>query len=374
MTACTGTSTHAPPKGTSAEIAGDKVKVESVLTFDVAVAAEHASFLRAYADGTHMGIEEANGSVVAGPFLSRYEAMFVAGCAAGAHVSLHDAYDEPATPEPFMRGTPPGLGGRELVSVETRRLFGERFALVTWDVPAGAVTPPEAAPADTKPGDSKPAKDAKAADAKGGKGSEGENAKDAKAAGAKGGKGSEGENAKDARAADAKALPRNAVLAPTRRDLELFIVHGSAPRLVARLPGVVALDIPAAGLLAAKLPTEIVYLSAASVEHSDALRAERLVAWRDGPVERELAFERSLFQLAQPEGGVPTVNVTRIAAGPSALELSRYRVELALTDAAKDIPLGTNDWSSTAWSGKTPVELCRIVQTSPAEHETVSLE
>ncbi|HTJ83078.1 MAG TPA: hypothetical protein VL400_15260 [Polyangiaceae bacterium] len=313
-----GGAAPSPPGGAHDELEAGAVTLTSVMTFDVTVPSASATFVRAYADGTHLPLREENGAVVAGPFLSRYEATFVAGCAGGARVTMHDTFDEPATPEPFLRAQSSSPTERTLVEVETRRVLGERFALVTWE--AAAPTPPT---------DAKDAKDAK----------------------------------------DAIATPG----APAR-EYELYIVHGSTPRLVARLAREIALDMPAAGLVAARTPRDVVYLSPASAERSDALRGERVVGWRDGPIEREMAFDRSLFTFTRPAGGVPVVTVARIAPAPSGLELERFRVELQAADPGTASRLGAIDWDSAERASAPATDLCRVVQATAEGRETVSLE
>ncbi len=102
-----------------------------LVTYDVVAPVERARFLQAYADGTRLESQAAGGHVRVGPIVSFFEAAWLAGLTPGGAVSRKEAYDEPATPGPFVRLRE--AAGRHPAYVGMRRAAGERFALVTWE-------------------------------------------------------------------------------------------------------------------------------------------------------------------------------------------------------------------------------------------------
>jgi hypothetical protein len=104
---------------------------QPLLTHEVHVPEGRAAFIRKYAETTGLEARVEGGVVKVGPILSFFEASWLAGLCPEGKAVRKEAYDEPASPVPFIKLRE--AGGRTPAYVGTRRAAGERFALVTWE-------------------------------------------------------------------------------------------------------------------------------------------------------------------------------------------------------------------------------------------------
>lgn len=104
---------------------------QPLVTHEVHAPEARAAFLRRYAEETGLSVSSEGGVTKVGPLLSFFEASWLAGLVPGGAVVRPEAYDEPASPAPFAKLRE--AAGRVPTYVGTRRVAGERFALVTWD-------------------------------------------------------------------------------------------------------------------------------------------------------------------------------------------------------------------------------------------------
>jgi hypothetical protein len=296
LTSCAAGAEGGPAVGQAAAGGAEQRQEQLVtlLSYEIEAPADRAGVLKAYAEGTGVEIR-ADGAVVrAGPLQSLYEASFVAGLVPGAKAAMRDRYEEPATPEPWrrMRQEEP----RTPEYVTTRRLLGERFALVVW------------------------------------------------------------------------------ALEDDKKERELYQTHASGPRLLAKLPGETTLE-TSSGMLASRVGDEVTFLQVMNERRDDAIKAERLIAWRWGFDKREVLFDKPLLSFKVPDEGEPEITVLRVRPASSGVVLTAYRVRLKKLPAANDVSLALNDWSSEAWKGKSPLpDLVEITAVEKVSETSTSLE
>jgi hypothetical protein len=313
--------------GAAAEPSADAA-AQPLLTHEIQAPEARAGLLRKYAESTGLSVRVEGGVTKVGPFLSYFEATWLAGLVPGARAVRLETYDEPASPVPFIKlkeaaGRTPGYVG-------TRRAAGERFALVTWE-----------------------------------------------------------------RDQD-------------QTEQELYQTHASGPRFLAKLPHAPGLDI-SSGLLFTKVGEEGTLLQVMNHRRDGAVKSERLVAWRFALGTREVLFDVPFFSLelpappppapaepapagsAKPPPAPPTApapplappkapapeiraTVTRIAVEGVGVQITNYAVKLRPLEAAKDVSLALNDWSSELWKDKPQPDLVELVEAKQTDQRSSSLE
>lgn len=130
---CGPATTPAKSKGSSEpiDVAPNKLVTEWLASFVIVAPGDRAALVRSYAQQTGLQVEEAGPAVRVGPFLSYYEAAFVAGLTPGAKVESREHYDDAMTPDPWK----PMAKGRTAEYAGARRIFNERFVMVTFTKP-----------------------------------------------------------------------------------------------------------------------------------------------------------------------------------------------------------------------------------------------
>jgi hypothetical protein len=132
ISGCGGVKPEAAGASTRQQASPEEAVVAAPLvTYEVHAPEARAGLLRRYAQETRLESRSEAGVLKAGPFLSYFEASWLAGLVPGGSAVRRETYDEPASPAPFA-----GLreaAGRTAAYVGTRRVAGERFALVTWE-------------------------------------------------------------------------------------------------------------------------------------------------------------------------------------------------------------------------------------------------
>lgn len=113
------------------DVAPNKLVTEWLASFAIVAPADRAALLRSYAQQTALQVEESGPSLRVGPFLSYYEAAFLAGLTPGAKVEAREHYDDGMTPDPWK----PMAKGRKAEYAGARRIFNERFVMVTFSKP-----------------------------------------------------------------------------------------------------------------------------------------------------------------------------------------------------------------------------------------------
>ena len=306
----------------------------TLLSYDVIAPQERATLLIEYCQRTNLPVESEAGITRCGPFLSRYEASFIAGLVPGASTRQHDQYMDGARVDPWLKVRSPYA--RTPVYVGTRLVAGHRFALVTWELDeasvearrrleGGAEPEPEAPP----PATSKPEPKA---DAPSGK----PEVKPAK---------QDGKPASGPAEDKAKAPPPK----PAVTEQELYEMVGAAPHLMTRLPWLDARR-SASGLAIAQLAGESVYLEVKGARQKGA-RSERLRAFQWDLNGSEPVFDRELLTLQKndkPESEL-ILTVTRVKPAGRGLELSVYKAIFAPRPDAQGVDWELNEWSAPRW-------------------------
>lgn len=316
----------------------------TLISYDVVAPQERATMLIEYCQRTQLAVESEAGITRCGPFLSRYEAAFIAGLVPGASTRQHDQYMDGARLDPWLKVRAPYA--RTPVYAGTRLVAGHRFALVTWELEDDAAADarrrmeagPEPAADNAKDGDPK-------ADAKpdkpvlpNGKPASKEDAKTAKP------------DSKPASKPDAAEVDKPAVAPPPKpaiTEQELYEMVGAGPHLMTRLPWLDARR-SASGLAIAQLADESVYLEVQRARQKGAV-AERLRAFQWDLNGSEAVFDRELLSLAKKSESELVLSVTRIKPSPRGLQLSIYKATFAPRPEAKGVDLELNDWSAPRW-------------------------
>jgi hypothetical protein len=295
----------------------------TLLSYDVIAPQERATLLIEYCQRTQLPVESEAGITRCGPFLSRYEAAFIAGLVPGASTRQHDQYMDGARLEPWLKVRAPYA--RTAVYAGTRLVAGHRFALVTWeladDAAADARRRLEAGPeANDKPASKDDAKPAKL-------------------------------DSKPASKSDAKAPVDKTAEAPAPKsaitEQELYEMVGAGPHLMTRLPWLDARR-SASGLAIAQLADESVYLEVKGARQKGAV-AERLRAFQWDLDGSEAVFDREMLSLTKKSESELVLSVTRIKPSPRGLQLSIYKATFAPRPEAKGVDLELNDWSEPRW-------------------------
>lgn len=306
--------------------------VATLLSYDVIAPQDRATVLIEYCQRTQLPVESEAGITRCGPFLSRYEAAFIAGLVPGASTRQHDQYMDGARLDPWLKVRAPYA--RTAVYVGTRLVAGHRFALVTWELADDAAvdarrrleagleagadaekpTPPTGKPASKD--DAKPAK-------------------------------LDNDTASKSDAAPADKPAEALVPQPAITEQELYEVVGAGPHLMKRLPWLDARR-SASGLAIAQLADESVYLEVKNARQKGAV-TERLRAFQWDLNGSEAVFERESLSLAKKGENELVLLVTRIKPGPGGLQLSIYKAIFAPRPEAKGVELELNDWSAPRW-------------------------
>jgi hypothetical protein len=305
----------------------------TLLSYDVVAPQDRAALLTDYCQRTKLPVESEKGITRCGPFLSRYEAAFIAGLVPGASTRPHDQYMDGARLDPWRSQRAPYA--RTVTYAGTRLVAGQRFALVTWELADDAAADarrrleagPEAADADPKaePAPKPEEKPASKGDAKTAK-----------------------PDSKPASKADAEAPADKPTDVPPPKpaivEQELYVVTGGAPRLMTRLPWLDARRSPG-GLAIAQLADESVYLEVKGVREKGAHR-ERLRAFQWDLGGSEAVFDREMLSLTKKSESELVLSVTRIEPSPRGLRLSIYKAIFSPRPEAK-----ASIWSSMTGRG-----------------------
>jgi hypothetical protein len=313
----------------------------TLISYDVIAPQERAALLAEYCRGTELPVESTAGITRCGPFLSRYEAAFIAGLVPGASTRPHDQYMDGARLDPWLKMRAPYP--RTAVYAGTRLVAGHRFALVTWELEGDDAVDARRrleggdAAEEAKPASSDEAKSASNNDAKAAK-----------------------PDSKPASKSDAPPVSdkmeeaRPPKLAVTEQ--ELYEVIGSGPRLMTRLPWLDARRSPS-GLAIAQLSEESVYLEVAGARQKGAI-AERLRAFQWDRGGSEAVFDREMLTVKRTSETELVLSVTRVKPSARGLQLSNYKATFALRPEAKGVDVELNDWSAARWqpAGDTPTK------------------
>lgn len=156
-------------------------------------------------------------------------------------------------------------------------------------------------------------------------------------------------------------------------DLELYQTHATGLRLLAKLPKKPGLDM-SSGVLFAKVGEEGTVLQVMNERKDGAVKAERLVAWRPTMGARDVLFDLPFFSLALGDKGDPVATVTRLAPEGTSVRITSYMVTLKKLDAAKEVSLALNDWSSEVWKDKPHPDLVELTKVEKTGEKMTSLE
>lgn len=313
----------------------------TLISYDVIAPQDRATLLGEYCRATELSVESNAGITRCGPFLSRYEAAFIAGLVPGASTRQHDQYMDGARLDPWlkMRAAYP----RTAVYAGTRLVAGHRFALVTWELEGDEAVDArrrleagtDAEPEPASSGDAKLAKP----------------------------------DSKLASKSDAQAAPdkQAAPVAPkqTVTEQELYEVIGAGPRLMTRLPWLDARRSPG-GLAIAALADESVYLEVKGARQKGAI-GERLRAFQWDRGGSEAVFDREMLSVTRPRESELLLTVTRVKPSARGLQLSTYKATFALRPEAKGVDLELNDWADPRWQAAevTPSKEAQIKGAGP---------
>lgn len=341
-----------PPQGKasseSAEVAPSKLVSEWLASFAVVAPGDRASLARGYAQQTGLQVEESGPSVRIGPFLSYYEAAFVAGLTPGARVELREHYDDAMTPEPWK----PMAKGRAAEYAGARRIFNERFVMVTFTKPG------------TDPAD-------------------------------------ESSKLRELELYQTSANgPRLLAKLPPK---DLRPAAGTGPK--AEPEGMLEAS---GGMVVLKTSEGVAFLQILNEKKEGATKAERVVGWRWGLDVREVVFEQPFLSLklerSKPEEkpgaakktpektpekgseGAPEraeLLVTRVDSATNASFVS-YRVRLRFLAAAKNpepsstfgpVRVELNEWTHERWKDKSPLpDLAELESVERLGQKDFSLE
>ncbi|MBL8743508.1 MAG: hypothetical protein JNK04_20500 [Myxococcales bacterium] len=305
----------------------------TLLSYDVIAPQDRATLLIEYCQRTDLPVESEAGITRCGPFLSRYEAAFIAGLVPGASTRQHDQYMDGARVDPWLKVRSPYA--RTPVYVGTRLVAGHRFALVTWELEDASVEARRRLEGGSEPEPETPAPPAGKPEPQ--PQPQTPSGKPAKPEGKPG----------DAPAGD---KPKEPPPKPAVTEQELYEVVGAGPHLMTRLPWLDARR-SASGLAIAQLAGESVYLEVKAARQKGA-RSERLRAFQWDLNGSEPVFERELLTL-QKNGDKPesvlVLSVTRVKPAARGLELSTYKATFAPRPEAKGVDLELNDWSAPRW-------------------------
>jgi hypothetical protein len=319
----------------------------TLLSYDVIAPQERAAMLIEYCQRTELPVESEAGITRCGPFLSRYEAAFIAGLVPGASTRQHDQYMDGARLDPWLRVRAPYA--RTAVYAGTRLVAGHRFALVTWELADDAAADarrrleagPEPSPDDAKsaPHPKEKSKPAEKPAPPNGKRASKDDAKPAKV---------DGKSASKPDAESPADKPAEAPLPkPAITEQELYEMVGAGPHLMTRLPWLDARR-SASGLAIAQLADESVYLEVKGARQKGAI-VERLRAFQWDLNGSEAVFDRELLSLTKKSESELVLSVTRIKPGARGLQLSIYKATFAPRAEAKGVDLELNDWSGPRW-------------------------
>ena len=301
--------------------------VSTLLTFDVVAPKARSKVLRAYCQGTQLAVTDLSSETHCGPFLSRFEASFVAGLTPGAKVELYDRYDEPADPEAWHRQ--PESPPKTPSYVGMREVGAHRFALVTWDLDGQAAAALRQAIAGSRPpGIAVPGAD--------------------------------------------DAPPTEST--ETLSEVELFESHAQGAKFVARVPRLNAF-VESSGVVAALAGPDLTYLQVSDGGRTPTSVKEKLVAWRFAVNGRDTLFERPLVDLSVPKDKAPEMHVTRVAPEPNGFRLTTYEITFTVLAEGKVANLLMNSWSDPHYKSKPELpDLVEIDRIEVGEKRSESLD
>lgn len=298
------------------------IVADPLVTHEVHAPEARAGLLQRYARETGLEARTEGGVVKVGPILSFFEASWLAGAVPGATAIRRETYDEPASPVPFIRLRE--AAGRTPAYVGTRRVAGERFALVTWE------------------GD---------------------------------------QDQKDLELYQTHASgPRFLAKLPQKPGLDvssglLFTKVGEEGTLLQvmneRRDGAVKAERLVAWRFALGSRQVLFDLPFYSLQLPDPPKEAPKPSARDGKPTDAKPMD------ADPKpADVPVVRavVTRLAPEGVGVRITSYRVTFKPLDAAKDVSLALNDWNAEIWKDKEKPDLLEIVKVERAGERTSSLE
>lgn len=324
--ACGSSTPEARGEGVAPGV-GKSPGITSLLAFDVVAPTARAKVLRTYCSGTQLDLQDKDNQTHCGPFLSRFEASFIAGLTPGAKVELRDRYDEPADPEVWRRQ--PESPNKIPSYVGMRELAGHRFALVSWDLDGSAASAlRDAIAASRPPGVAVPGAD-------------------------------------DAPPADS---------GEPLSEIELFESRAQGARFIARVPKLNAY-VESAGVFAALANNDLTYLQVSDAGRTTTSVKEKVVAWRFAAGGRDTLFERPILDLSVPRDKEPVIQVTRLAPEPNGFQLSTFKVTFTVLPDGKIANLLMNSWNDPHYKSKPDLpELVEIQKVEAIGKRSESLD